>query len=267
MKNFKKIFLLLIMMVVVIVFGSFTVNANSNFDAFYAEVESYGFNIVRKFQPRFIYPYNDDSNSEPYTEKLLRRNEFKTFVKEKLLHTTTIIDMVLQHKDNPDIKCYAYKVISAPKQPGRNWGFLGIGSYGDDFVQNYVKVSIDFPSSYEILSYVPENSPSKYTTSIGIGLSGEGPSVSASVSFDHNELTVISRTKTDEKHYEAIYDFDENMQTEYTKNEVASFGMILFRRAGSVNFNVNYEIKYHSIRGYEDGLSLLKKQFITHFAF
>ncbi len=258
MKLFKGIFVgsLLILSVI---FVSIPSNADG-YDEFYALAQGYGFNISKEYKPKFLRETNSGGAYDDQT--FIRKETIINGIKDKTENVTTVIDMLLYNVKNPRVHCYAYKVISEPKQPGRNWGFMGIGSYGDDFLQDYVKVTIDFPKEYEILSYTPTNSPSQWTTSIGVGLSGSGFDISASVSFDHSELNVISRTSTYDRYYEAVYDFDYNYKvngkhTEYMKHEVTSFGMIMFQ-TGMPDFVVHYDIHYHSINGYEQSLSSAK---------
>ena len=236
------------------------------YDAFYAEATGLGFSISRDYKPIFMWGRNLNPNGQEDIKTLIRKDSIEKKAKEKLENVTTFYDILLYNVHNPSIYCYAYKVISEPKQPGRNWGFMGIGSYGDDFVQDNIKITIDFPKSYEILSYVPINAPDTWTMTMGVGLSSDRPDVSASVSYNHIDLTIISRTSTYDCYYEAEYDFDESKRSDYMKHEVATFGMILFKSSVSPNFVANYDVRYHAINGYEQNCTLAHKTYHAYHA-
>lgn len=258
MKKLVKFFLPISIFVLLLSLNICKVNAAEyDFSKFYENAKAYGFTISRDFRPYLIEGPELDDNGVNIRE-YLRKYEFRKCVKDKEENITTIYDMILVNKIDPTIKCYAYKVISCPKQPGRHWGFLGIGSYGDDFVQDYVKVSIQFPDNYEIMSYAPVNNPSQHTDSIGVGIDNSGFSISASVSFEHSDLEVISHTDTANSYYEALYEFNEFSGSNYIKNEVASFGMVLYKTIDFPDFNVNYDIRYHDIGSWEGSLEQTK---------
>ncbi|MDE5868102.1 MAG: hypothetical protein K2H02_04065, partial [Anaeroplasmataceae bacterium] len=225
---------------------------------FYATARAYGFNVSEDFAPYLMEGSKLDDNGN-YIKEHIRSYQYIKKVKDKIENVTTIYDMILFNKADPSIKCYAYKVISCPYQPGRYWGFLGIGSYGDDFYQDYVKVSIQFPENHEIMSYAPVNSPSRNTTTIGVSVGTSGFNVSASASFDHSDLEVISHTKTNEAYYEALYEFDQSSESEYIKNEVVSYGMVMYKAKGVPDFKADYEVRYHDRGGWESGLELTKE--------
>lgn len=226
--------------------GAFIINANTVAHAtvFQVNAAAYGFDISDTYVP--------------FTDLDFYENEAIVYRNEKYEHYTLIVETFLQNTIDSTLYTYAYKVVTDPKQPGRNWGFLGIGSYGDDFLQDSVKTSIQFPPNYQIMSYAPHNSPGAYTTSIGVGAGSSGFDVSASVSFDHSELTVISNTSTGSRFYETIYDFDSNNNwTPYTTGEVTSYGMVRIKRVGQISFAVNHKIRYHDWNGHEHALGFV----------
>lgn len=259
MKKYVKIFFPISMFILMLALMTLKgTAAEYDYSQFYENAKAYGFKVSTDYKPYFIEGPKLDENGL-YIKEYIRKYEYSKSVKDKLENMTTIYDMILVNKIDPTIKCYAYKVISRPYQPGRYWGFLGIGSYGDNFVQDYVDVSIQFPTNYEIMSYAPINSPSKSTTTIGVGVGTSGFSISASTSFDYSDLTVNSYTDTSQSYYEAIYDFDQNSNSNYIKNEVASYGMILYKSNDFPNFKVNYDIKYHDVGGWEGSLEQTKE--------
>lgn len=185
----------------------------------------------------------------------IRKTFYEVRRKDKLEHHTTFFDFIVMNEDNPHILIYAYKIITKPYQPGRNWGFMGIGSYGDDFLQDQVHVTIDFNKNISLLNHAPKNKPSQVGSSIGVSYGTSGFSVSASADYTHSQLNIISRSSIANNQYDVLYDFDESNWTAYTTNEVESFGMVVLDCASSsVSFSVCFDVTYHDWNGGEPGL-------------
>lgn len=241
-------------------FCTTTFAASANYERFYANAESYGFGIKNNYIPRHLFGLGEDINGFIQNDSgvAIRKTIIENKVKDKVENVTTIIDIMLENRYDSGLRCYMFKVITEPKQPGRNWGFMGIGSYGDDFIQDYVKVSIDLEYNHvsgegydnliELRDYAPKNQPATTTGSIGVS----GTDITASVDFAHKELTVESKTSTSNNYFECLYNFDGLNTSTYLRNEVSSFGLVLFRLEDNVhNFQINYEVKYKSINNYE----------------
>ena len=157
-----------------------------------------------------------------------------------------------------------YRVNKSPLQV-RNIGFMGINSHSDNWYNHRIKTSLQFiDDSYTIINYAPQNNPPKMTSTIGIGLDSNGPSVSASVSYDHDDLSIISNTKTALRRYETVYNYNSHRHNtnSYLAGDVYAYGMVQFRKtSGIVHLEINHEIQYygHSWYGYGDvGKSTLK---------
>lgn len=205
------------------------------------------------------YGFSISEYYEPFTTKEFYVFEKEVYRKKKFEHYTQLVETFLQNTVDNSIYVYAYKIVSEPNQPGRHWGFMGIGSYGDDFLQDSVKTTIQFPESYSILSYAPQNSPVSTTTTIGVSAGTSGFDISSQVSFEHSELEVISNTSTHRRIYETIYEFDsKDNWTSYNAGEVSSFGIVLFRSYDDPSFKVNHYIRYHDWNGGEKSLELVK---------
>ena len=156
--------------------------------------------------------------------------------------------MLLRNDNDSSLWCFACRVTTSPLQV-RDWGILGINSHSDNWAQKYVRTTIQFrDNSYSILNYAPQNHPSTTTTTIGVGLSLSGPSISASVDFNHTELEVLSNTKTATNTYETVYQFEEF--NSFTKGDYYSYGMVMFRHAGTSWIDVEYEIGYYGDEWY-----------------
>ena len=195
---------------------------------FISDANAYGFYISSDFTP-----YKTDG--------------FETFQyiyeeKNTVNYETDIVHVLLRNDNDPSLWCYLYRVTTSPLQV-RYWGFIGFGSHSDDWSTKKVRTTINFNDGYNIINYAPQNSPRKETRSIGVGFGVDGPSISASVNYDHNELTVTSNTKTASNKYETVYDF--NGYNSFTKGDYYSYGMVMFKHIGEASIDVEYEVGYY----------------------
>lgn len=205
---------------------------------FSVEAAACGFNIDDDFQPKYMK--NNTIQFDDY---------YRNIKGDK--HYTAYYQVLVQSKSNPEIYAFVYKIITSPSQL-RNWGFCGIGSYGNNYFNYDVKTTITFPyneESIQILDYYPKNSPSKSTTSIGLGIDSSGPSISASVSYDHSELNVISNTRTGEDLYSTHFKI--RGYSNYAKGEIHSYGMLLFKSTATVWIDVKHQIQYEQQVGWD----------------
>lgn len=176
--------------------------------------------------------------------------------KDKLEHETSYVISYFAYDAAPEIKCVIYRVTTKPYQPGRYWGFLGIGSYGDDFLQDSVSVKVQLPSDAELMSYAPMSLPTSQTVSIGAQVGSDGVvGVSFGYSYSINDVTVVNNSSTLSKLYNITYDFNQSNWNEYTTSEIHSYGMLIFRYSGIKDFSVDINVKYHDYNGFESGLS------------
>lgn len=166
-------------------------------------------------------------------------------------HYTAVYEVLVRSQSNPNCYAFVYKIVTSPYQE-RNWGVLGIGSYGNNYFNYDIKTNISFPYSseqYTITDYEPKNSPAKSTSTIGVGLDSSGPSISASVSFDHSELSVISNTRSGDKIYNTYYKI--RGASNYVNGEISSYGMVMFYTTNTVWIDVNHEIQYEQQVGFD----------------
>ena len=233
-----KLFIFLFIFVFVFVTNEKQIDAAENLDAFHKEAAACGFDIDEDFEP--IYMENDTVEFDYYHRNVKGDR-----------HYTAYYQVLVRSKSNPEIYAFVYKIITSPYQL-RNWGFCGIGSYGNNYFNYDIKTNVTFPynkESIEILDYYPKNSPSKSTTSIGVGLDSSGPSISASVSYDHSELTVISNTRTADDLYNTYFKI--RGTSNYVKGEMHSYGMLMFRSSGVVWMDVKHQIQYEQQVGWD----------------
>lgn len=130
---------------------------------------------------------------------------------------------------------------------------MGIGSYGDNWYTKKIQTTIKFRNSnYEIINYAPKNEPNTFSGTIGIGLDSNELSISASVDFNHSELSIISNTKTALHTYETIYEFDTSMYktSNYLKGDIYAYGMVMFKHEGAVWVDAEHTIGYYGSEWY-----------------
>ncbi len=208
-------------------------------DSFYTNATAYGFNISTDYEPYYMDGFR--SYSYLYIEKDSKGNNPRT------QHKTTVVEVLLRNKIDPSIWCYAYRICASPLQNRYN-GVFGIGSYGDNWYNRFIKTRVTFrASNYEIINYEPKNAPSQTTGSIGVGLDGSGPSISASVDFNHNDLTIESNTSSASLVYETIYKYNSHVgnTNSYLGGDVYAYGLYVFRKNGSAYIDVSHNIGYY----------------------
>lgn len=201
---------------------------------------SLGFSIPSTYSPRFHI--NRETQYDFY------HGYDKYEIQNKMQYYTEYYDCLLRNNNDSSLFLYVYRITAGPHK-GRNWGFLGIGSYGEDWRLKEVRTTIQLASNQQILNYAPLNSPSRYTTSIGFGVGADGAnaSVTASVSYDHNELNVFSNTSTGSRLYETIYTVDYSSENSYNSRQSYHYGLLYFKiyNASYTNLTVSHDVKYY----------------------
>lgn len=201
-----------------------------------------GFSIPSTYSPRFHI------NRQTYYDFRLDSYEYK--IKNKLQYYTEVYDCLFRSNNDPSLFLYAYRITTDPHK-GREWGFLGIGSYGEDWRTQEIKTTIQLYSNQNILNYAPLNSPSRYTTSIGFGVEagtgGVSMSASASVSYDHSELNVYSNTSTGLHLYQTIYAIKHNVDTSYNTHQSYHYGLLYFKlyNAPYTTLRISHDVSFY----------------------
>ena len=160
-------------------------------NTFRAHCDLYGFEISDKWEPYgmsdFQTPfYQFDDSGHP---------QFRTDIQQVLL----------KHVDSSDTFAFAYRVVQSPISKSRDWGFMGIGSYGDNWYCSSVRTVIDFPSYCQIGSWAPKNLPTNYSGTIGVSAGTGGFQISANVNYASQSVTIESSTNVATRHFEAYY--------------------------------------------------------------
>lgn len=264
MKFFVKIMFCLFMVIGGLAIGTCNASAYPSFEDFYYNMSIHGFDINRQFVPRFIYPY-EDGTPEIVNETLYRVHNYSASIKDKKLYDITIVDAMIEYLPDTDYKCYIFKVYCKPYQPGRNWGFMGIGSYGDDFSMDHVQVTIDFPKLYFLQETEPKNlyngnGPLTFT------LHDKTPVATVNVDYSHPGFTMLSNAEFGNPYFLNYYKYDYKNYYDYACQETSCYGMANFKYAGAVNFTVDFDVVFHSLYGYETNFTNFHVEAITHYA-
>lgn len=264
----KKIFYVITILTLILIFNNFSFIEAKNITendltlstfSTQSELEAYaralGFNISDD------YRFSDNAKCQPnYTVSHME--------KDKLQYEVYIYDFLLQNKNNLSLYAYIFKVHLSP-QDGRNNGFLGIGSYGGRYVNGYVKVTVARSEATNFLDYVPKNSPSTISGSIGVGLNESGFDISANFDYSVSDLEIISSTNYATRTYETTYDFVDlgnnySLYSNYVKGDVDLYGMLLLQFDYSMTLIPQYEINFNEVSGFENDVTINRGN-ILHF--
>lgn len=159
-------------------------------------------------------------------------------------YRTDIQQVLLRNTKADDTYAFAYRVTESPMCTTRNWGFLGIGSYGDDWYCSSVETTIDFPSNYELCNWAPENLPSDYSGSIGISVGSGGFQLSASINFAGQSVEIKSETNVAKKHFQAYY--HSTTLNSASHSTMKFYGFCTFRTSSSnVSITVKHQANYY----------------------
>ena len=228
MKKLRKNFILcLIFTLTVTCSFAGTIHASSN--SFYANANAYGFNISADYAP--IYMNNFQTGRHEYRER------------NTLNHVTEYVEVLVRSKSDPTLWAFMYRITASPLQV-RNNGFLGVNSHSDNWYNHFIKTTIQLrDSNSSIINFAPQNNPPKHTSTIGVGLDSNGPSVS----YDHSQLKVTSNTKTATNTYQTIYRYDSHafQVNSYLAGDVHAYGILHFRKSGAAWIDVKHEIGYY----------------------
>lgn len=175
--------------------------------------------------------------------------------KEKLEYTTSYVVSHFQF-DGTNIRGIVYRISTKPYQPGRNWGFMGIGSYGDDFLQDSVRVKLQLQTPNVLLNYEPKVNPTTGSIGVGVTSNGKNLGISLNKTINTSDLNIINNSDTVRQIYDVTYDFNQDVWNNYTTSEQYSYGIILYEYvSGRMDEYYMYiNVKYHDWNGFEGGL-------------
>jgi hypothetical protein len=199
-------------------------------------------------------------------------NNFKVYVgkfydnETTLNYSTEIEEVLLKHVGSTNVYAFAYRILMSPLQV-RHLGFLGIGSYGDDWSIDKASTKITLNSTNHLESWAPQNGISKASVTMGVGLDTTGPSISASVTYDVSELNISSSSNAATGVFGACYSIFTFYQQDwrvgyfwgplidsYTKNSEYYYGFMTFcTDAGSLpSLVVEHDITYYGVCWYHE---------------
>lgn len=159
-------------------------------------------------------------------------------------YRTDIQQVLLKNKNANDTYAFAYRVTESPIAVSRHWGFMGIGSYGDDWYCSSVQTTIDLPSNYELCNWAPENLVDDYSGTIGISAGNGGFQLSASVNFQKQSIEIKSESNVAKRHFEAYYHSTTLNQASH--NTMKFYGFCTFRaNATDVSITVKHQANYY----------------------
>ncbi|MCH3909022.1 MAG: hypothetical protein LKE31_01440 [Bacilli bacterium] len=185
--------------------------AAATYDPFKAHCQAYGFSINDNWAPVYMSDFMD------YAYTCKERDEVN--------YEIDIDQVFLKNVYANDTYAFAYRVVISPRQV-RHFGFLGIDSYGDNWYVSGLKTTVNLRQYHHLTDWAPENNPQRTTGSIGIGLDSTGPSISALVNFEANELTVQSESSVAESKYLTKYSVTGTGT--YAANAIKFYGFYTF---------------------------------------
>lgn len=109
---------------------------------FKAHCHAYGFKIDNCWSPYKMKDFNVTSKNE--IDQTNTTN-----------YTIQIVEVLLKNKYYTDTYAYAYRAVISPKQV-RDWGFMGIGSHGDDWHITGETTSVKLRKGNNLADWSPE---------------------------------------------------------------------------------------------------------------
>jgi len=197
-----------------------------NYDDFYEDCMAYGFTVDKN-----VWIPASTKSAGAISTSQYAREFYKYSYQYKdngiLNYQSDFAYAALRSKSSSKIYGIIYRAILSPLQPGRNIGLFGIGSYGDNWYARGVDTKIEFANGYQMESWAPQNSPSKTTGTIGVGLDSNDFSITASVNFAASELKVTSKSNYATNVYQTVYTV--SGYGDYAANSVVFYGMAIAR--------------------------------------
>ncbi len=204
-------------------------------EAILAELDAFDISVGEDWTPV-------DSSSLRYYS-----NSFSYYERDELNHRTYFNFYFLENLKSPKYYSVIYRIVTSPQQ-ARHWGFLGIGSYGDNWSFYNLDVKAILQSG-TIINWSPKNQPLEGTVTEGFSFGTDGTSnISYSISYPISELSITSKTNVASGIYETIY--SDVSVTDYTKNSAIYTGAFAFECSSSkphvaVSASVTYYGEYY----------------------
>jgi len=190
----------------------------SAYSGFYGAAESYGFEIGRKWVP---VKTTVTGGINPKRLSSYIWNDTYQYYDNGILNFQVDIHQFLLKYSSENIYSYMYRADLSPQHPGRNNGFMGIGSYGDNWYSHAMATSAyNLLNGASITNWLPKNKPSSSVTNVGFSIGADGVSVSFANEMTHSELSVSSETNLATNVYGVRYQMNfESYSDDYLKND------------------------------------------------
>lgn len=200
--------------------------------AFYRTASTLGFHVDEKtMMPVDLRLASLPGKGRFHTLSYFRNGTYQVYDNGLLNFQVDLFHALLRCKDATSIYTFIYRGILSPLQPGRHNGFLGFGSYGDDWYARELNTVIKLPSKTRMLNWSPKNSPSKTSHTFGVSAGSDGFDVSYQYSFDKKGLSVESRSSMATNEYQTIYRV--SGYGSYAANSIEFFGAVSFVDEGN----------------------------------
>lgn len=214
---------------------------------FEANKKRWGFTIDDTWKP--VYMENNDFNDkwgDTYYKSGSTKWDFAISIQQVFLRN--VLDS--------NLYAFAYRVVLSPNNSTEHYGFLNLGTRGTQWINRRQTTSVQLRSGTTLSDWEPKNKPNNSSGSFGIGMDSTGPSLGATIDYNHSELNIISRSSTGNNYYETEYDYDRGgwdwfwgVASDYMKHDVVSFGFFTFTTTGTAWVDIVHRGTFESIGG------------------
>lgn len=220
------------------------INTSNSYEARKRSIE------VSQEQDRFLgdcllYGFSVGSEWVPYkhSEGSFYHHEYRYIEANKINHFTTVDEILLRSTYADNIYAFIYRVAVSPVQC-RDWGFLGIGSNSDDWYFRSLVTTCYLTSDEVLGNYVPTNATMSGSYSLTIGVNGSsGFSISCGISYNWNELEIVSSSSIALNKYETSY--NDNYISNYTAHDSFYYGMFIFSCDNVPVITISHNVLYY----------------------
>ena len=213
---------------------------NAQYNQFISDCNLYGFSVDSNWVP--IYASKQDS-FHTYRYEYVEWGEIN--------HTTTLEEVMLRNINSKDNYAFIYRIGVSPVQC-RDWGFLGINSHGDNWYFHSLETVCTLWNEHTLSNFAPTNATIKGSTSLGINLGMDSSKltggISCSISYNFDELSIISKSSLATNTFHVIY--QDPYYSNYTANAAFYYGMFTFKCPSAAFVSITHTITYDGTEWY-----------------
>ena len=207
----------------------------------------YGFTIADTWKPKYMEGSDiDDSWFDVYSVSGSSKHDFAIYIQQVLLQDTR----------DRNLYAFAYRVVMSPNDSTERHGFLNLFTRGTQWINRRQTTSVQLRKGRNLSDWAPKNKPNNSSGSFGLGFDKNGPSIGASIDWNHSELRINSRSNTGRNYYETEYDYDRGgwdwfwgVASNYMKNDVVSYGFFTFYTTSIALVEIVHRGEFESING------------------